>query len=349
MMKKMDESVIDGVCCDMMNLRYEQVLEFEFLAIRREIEKLYANGEIVDYRFTEKTGATDYRHNIYIQPGFSHEGGIYIGWCHNSSKPNQLMSYDLKIELNPSKMNYLTDENHKKTEFINDIKIYKILGPILDKKVVRIIEFDIAIDLKIKLDDLVSFARQGRSMNLIHGTRYYGVKHKDMFLKVYDKAKERKEKTGLDVGTDLTRLEFTIRPSTGNGLTFSGLQKYLIDIDKYYSFALYPNNITDVSIKSYIHSILSGYLQFKDFNHRQKKKINETLENELVMICVNDIVSKNFNKIMSPIAEWCFDSVRDVNLDDFMARLKYNQNERYLLATSQYKAPESTKQTISKN
>lgn len=347
-MKKLGESLIYGVCCDMMNLRYEQVLEFEFLAIRREIERLYSEGEIVNYHFCEKTGATDYRHNIYIQPGFSHEGGIFIGWQHNSSKPNQLMSYDLKIELNPSKINYLTDENHKKIEFINDIKIYKILGPILDKKVVRIIEFDVAIDLKIKLDDLISFSRQGRSMNLIHGTRYYGVKHKDMYLKIYDKAKERKEKTGFDVGTDLTRLEFSIRPANGNGLTFSGLQKYLIDIDKYYSFALYPNNISDVSIKSYIHSILSGYLQFKDFNHRQKKKIIETLENELITVSINEIVTKYYNDIMDPIAEWCFDSVNDVDLDGFMQRLKYNQNERYLLAISQYEAPSTLKQTIVK-
>lgn len=347
-MEKVDESVIYGVCCDMMNLRYEQVLEFEFLAIRREIEKLYSDGEIVDYRYSEKTGATDYRHNIHIQPGFSSEGGIYIGWCHNSSKPNAMMSYDLKVELNPSKMNYLVDEERKKVEFINDIKIYKALAPILHKKIVRIIEFDVAIDLRLKLGDVISFSKQGRTMNLIHGTRYYGTKHKDLYLKIYDKAKERKEKTGVDVGTDLTRLEFTIRPANGNGLTFSGLQKYLIDIDKYYSFALYPNNITDVAVKSYIHSILSGYLQFKDFNHRQKKKITETIENELITISVNDIVSKNFDKIMAPIAEWCYDSVKDVTLEEFMSRLKNNQNDRFILNVSGYKAPNSSKQTLSK-
>lgn len=327
------------VACDMINLRYEQVMEHEYKKIRKEVERLYNENKIVDYKFYEKFGSTDYRHNIHIQPGLNHEGAIYIGWHHNSARPNPIMSYDLKIELNPSKVNYITnhDDGFKKSEFINDVEIFKILAPILDKKVVRIIEFDIAIDLPYKMESIISIPLQGRSMNLIQGTRYYGQKHKDMYLKIYDKAKERKEKTGQDVGGDLTRLEFSIRPANGNGLTFSALEKYLIDIDKYYLIALYTNTLADVNVRCQVYSIITGFIQFKEFNHRQKKKIVTTIENELIRLSINQIVSKYWVNILNPIAEWCFSSVNDTSLDDFMERLKFNENERLEFYLTEHK------------
>ena len=75
----------------MINLRYEQVMEHEYKQIRKEVERLYNENKIVDYKFYEKFGSTDYRHNIHIQPGLNHEGAIYIGWHHNSARPYPLM------------------------------------------------------------------------------------------------------------------------------------------------------------------------------------------------------------------------------------------------------------------
>lgn len=330
-MEKMEYSYVSNVCCDMLNIRYEKVFEFEFLAIVRSVEKLYNDNLIADYKFYEQYGASDYRHNLRIQTGLSSEGAIFIGWHHNSAKPNEQMLYDMKVELNPSKQNYLTDhsDGYSKTEFINDIEIYKIIAPILDKKVCRVIEFDIAIDLPYKMAHVLSIPLKGRNMNLVQGTRYYGQKHKDMYLKIYDKAKERKEKTGIDVGTDLTRLEFSIRPANGNGLTFTALERYLIDLDKYYLIALYTDVLSDINVRSHIYSILSGYLQFSEFNHRQKKKIVETIENELTKLSINQIISNNWINILTPISEWCFESVDDKTLEDFMERFKYNQCEQY--------------------
>ena len=209
--------------------------------------------------------------------------------------------------------------------------VYKALGPILDRKINRIIEFDVAIDLKVDIKTLVSISRKGRFMDLYKGTRYFGTKHKDMYLKIYDKTRERKEKANEVIEGNLTRVEFTIRPNNGGGILFHDLKHYIIEIDKYYSFALYNDNALTDNMKSNILCLLHGIRQFKDFHKDNKKKILKAIDENLVTISVNDIMNKNWLSIIEPIREWSFSSSSDEfdGIDGFMKLIKYNNNEQY--------------------
>lgn len=327
--------LIESVHCDMLNMRYEKVGSDEFGKILSALEKMACNNEIMDYDYHEEMGSSKYRHNITIYPSTYSEGGIYIGWQHNSEKAKESCHYDMKVEFNPSKVAIeRTFEDGVLVEtkkIVSDLKVYKMLGPILDMKICRIIEFDIAIDVKVPINELVSLSKKGRYMDLHKGTRYYGTKHKDMYLKVYDKTRERKEKAGQVVGGNLTRIEFTHRPCNGNGVTYHNLKKSLIDFDNFYTFALYnENDLTDNMISNIL-CILHGLRQFKDFHHKNKKKIIETIEDKMVVLSINKIVGRHWEQFIEPIREWSFSSGRDEysGLEGFMELLKYNNNEEY--------------------
>lgn len=328
-------SLISSVHCDRLNIRYEKIGADEFAKILGGFERLACENKIVNYRYEEKSSTIEYRHNIYVQTTLSSEGGLYIGWQHNQSKLSENKHYDLKIEFNPSKIFY--ENSYDDGKLIDskprhaDLYVYKMLGPILDKKICRIIEFDIATDFKVPIEELISLSRKGRYMDLYKGTRYYGTKHKDLYLKVYDKSRERKEKANEVVGINLTRVEFTIKPNNGNGISYDKLRNYMIDIDKFYSFALYNSEVLTDNTISHILCILHGIRQLKDFHHKNKKKLLSEIEEKLVTISFNKIYSKYWSDIIEPIREWSFSNSEEKNfgLEGFMELMKYNNNEQY--------------------
>ncbi len=362
--------ILKSIHIDMINSRAEKVFDFEFSKILDGLEKLACQNNIVDYLYYEDTASHKYRHNINIKTTTEgSEGAIYIGWQHNSAKTNDSKAYDLKIEVNPSKtfvdkityhdlfmacpkkyrdsidkIKNVTDpyEVFYEAERPADYYVYHLLGQIIGAKVWRVIEFDVAFDVECPINQIICLPRQGRSMNLIHGTRYYGTHHKDMYLKIYDKAKERKEKANKDIGGVLTRLEFTIRPNNGNGILYRDLSSYIIDFNKYYSIAVLNESKLKDDVKGWVLCCTHGLMQFKDLNQRNRKKTIECIENNLLTFDFNALLSSKFDSVMSPIREWCYYSANDRKpfvdengdfIDDFMKRLVYQNNcqwERYV-------------------
>lgn len=362
--------ILKSIHIDMINSRAEKVFDFEFSKILDGLEKLACQNNIVDYLYYEDTASHKYRHNINIKTTTEgSEGAIYIGWQHNSAKTNGSKAYDLKIEVNPSKtfvdkityhdlfmacpkkyrdsidkIKNVTDpyEVFYEAERPADYYVYHLLGQIIGAKVWRVIEFDVAFDVECPINQIICLPRQGRSMNLIHGTRYYGTHHKDMYLKIYDKAKERKEKANKDIGGVLTRLEFTIRPNNGNGILYRDLSSYIIDFNKYYSIAVLNESKLKDDVKGWVLCCTHGLMQFKDLNQRNRKKTIECIENNLLTFDFNALLSSKFDSVMSPIREWCYYSANDRKpfvdengdfIDDFMKRLVYQNNcqwERYV-------------------
>lgn len=332
---KFDYSLIESVHCDRLNMRYEKVGADEFAEILAAIERLACENKIVNYCYEERTSSIEYRHNIYVQTTLNSEGAVFIGWQHNKEKMRENCHYDLKVEFNPSKTfeekvyedGHLVSSNKRQA----DLYVYKALGRILDMKVNRVIEFDMAIDLRIAINELVSISRKGRFMDLYKGTRYFGTKHKDMYLKIYDKTRERKEKANEVIDGNLTRIEFTIKPNNGGGILFHDLRQYMLDIDNYYSFALYNDNALTDNMKSNILCLLHGLRQFKDFHHKNKKKILEEIDEKLVTISINEIANHYWNQLLEPIREWSFSNSEEQfdGLDGFMKLIRYNNNEQH--------------------
>lgn len=334
-MMKFDYSLIDSVHCDRLNMRYEKVGADEFAEILTVIEKLACENKIVNYRYEEKTSSIEYRHNIYIQTTFTSEGAMFIGWQRNNEKMKENCHYDLKLEFNPSKT--FEEKTYEDGKLISsdirqaDLYVYKALGRILDMKINRVIEFDMAIDLKVAINELISISRKGRFMDLYKGTRYFGTKHKDLYLKIYDKTRERKEKANEVIDGNLTRIEFTIKPNNGGGILFHDLRQYMLDIDKYYSFALYNDKALTDNMKSNILCLLHGLRQFKDFHKDNKKKILKEIDEKLVTISINEIANHYWNQLLEPIREWSYSNSEEQfdGLDGFMKLIKYNNNEQH--------------------
>lgn len=330
-----DYNLIESVHCDRLNMRYEKVGSDEFAEILTIVEKLACENKIVNYRYEEKTSSIEYRHNIYIQTTLTSEGAIFIGWQRNNERLRENCHYDLKIELNPSKMfeERIYEEGRlvSSSQRYADLYVYKALGSVLDMKINRVIEFDIAIDLKVAINELISISRKGRFMDLYKGTRYFGTKHKDLYLKIYDKTRERKEKANEVIDGNLTRIEFTIKPNNGGGILFHDLKNYMLDVDKFYSFALYNDTALTDNMKSNILCLLHGLRQFKDFHKDNKKKILKEIDEKLVTISINEITNSYWKQIIEPIREWSFSNGEDKfgGLDGFMELLKYNNNEQY--------------------
>lgn len=362
---------LKNIHIDMINNRAEKVFDFEFAKILEGLEQLACQNKIVDYLYYEDMASHKYRHNINIKTTTeAHgEGSIYIGWQHNSAKTNESKCYDLKVEVNPSKtvidkITYqdifmacpkkyrdsidkinLTDPYDVlyEVERPADYHVYHLLGSIIGAKVWRVIEFDIAMDFNCYIDEVICLPRQGRSMNLIQGTRYYGTQHKDMFLKIYDKAKERKEKANKDIGAVLTRLEFTIRPHNGNGILYRDLTSYILDFNKYYSIAIYDESKCTDAVKGWLICFAHGLMQFKDLHQKNRKKLVTYVEENLVTLDISSLWLKNFENAIIPIREWCFYSANDRKpfidengdfVDDFMKRLVYQNNvqwEQYVM------------------
>ncbi len=97
----------------------------------------------------------------------------------------------VKLEINPNK--------HAKKpvfkELLNFLHTYK--GDCTLKR------YDFAIDIKCKLQDIEVFGSR-KEKGLYKGTRTFGQRNKDGYLKIYDKAQEQ------DLDYDLTRIEYTI-------------------------------------------------------------------------------------------------------------------------------------------
>lgn len=68
---------------------------------------------------------------------------------------------------------------------------------------------DVCVDLPVKYDRVIVQSR--KRLSTVDTTRYYGLKGKHGQVKVYDKRAERLANDGVDLGYDLTRVEYTLK------------------------------------------------------------------------------------------------------------------------------------------
>lgn len=129
-----------------------------------------------------------YNNHIHLCDGIY----IMIGKYDNYSDLSQTHSIFpiLKLEINPNK-------HFEKPIFKELLKF--LLENCGDCSLKR---YDFCIDIKCKLTDIEVFGSR-KERGLYKGTRYYGQRNKDGYLKIYDKQKEQ----GLE--KPLTRIEYT--------------------------------------------------------------------------------------------------------------------------------------------
>ena len=190
--------------------------------------------------------------------------GIYMmvgKYSTNSSISGTWNTYPIvKLEINPNK--------HAKKPIFNDLLQFlkDNTGDCTLKK------YDFCIDLPVKLKDIEVFGSR-KEKGLYKGTRYYGQRNKDGYLKIYDKGKEQQ------IEDDITRVEYTLVNSKGkkskDGLNFQNV--YILTEEKN-DTAL--KGTTKAVMKLYSLCMASGIdceNIIADLDRRTRKQIEENI------------------------------------------------------------------------
>lgn len=293
---------VENVAIDRINLRIEKVKIKEFEELVMAL-KFYAKGDklkvlndlkededdLFHIRELEKLGGTDYRYNLYLSEGRTSDGAVYVGYKHNSARLGD--TYDLKVELNPSKCNKAQES------------LLKALHHKLGDKVVRLVEFDVAIDLQHKASDIYVINKSGKLPSSYDTTRYFGQKHTNGYLKLYDKLKEQKLSVSHEGSPHLTRVEFTLRPKDNTGMIYQELKQYQFDLDKSYDIGSL-DMIDDITVKCMAISLTYGHIKRAELPRRQKDLITKELTRVGNKLRIDKLLNKHWNDLLNSVSQW---------------------------------------------
>ncbi len=356
---------VKDVTIDRINLRVSKVAGEEWQRIIDGLFYLTRDSKIVNYNVpSEKLGIGEYRHSIHIDVSTDRQGAMYLGFQNNGAKLNSNNIYDMKIEFNPSKS---TDGTQAVFELLNEIisdkavrlieldvaidvpnniydmkiefnpskstdgtqAVFELLNEIISDKAVRLIELDVAIDVPLKHSEIYSVNVSGRNVHAYATTRYFGQMHTDGYLKVYDKRKERLEQNNEDIGHELTRIEFTVRPNGRDGVGYQRLLSHEINYDKLYRIGS-VNEITDFYVKCVVLALMSSEntMTFKNVPRLERKKIKAELDSNVQRLYVDDVFRLRWEELVQGIKKWFFNSADLTELELILGKVPENQKHK---------------------
>ena len=249
------------------------------------------------YEMTIGKSIKDYHYNVHWGKG---EGAIYCGYKHNT-KEEHAEYYDMKIEFNPQKVVWTDDGAEEQHAYFFDIyrKHFKS-----NKKTFKM--FDLALDVPLPKNSILVKSMTGKEEDRYKGTRYWGTRSRNGYLKVYDKKKERKV-AGVSVNhQDFTRIEYTY--VNQEGLEYSELKTFDIDLSSKFLISL-MNDIEGkectAEVQSYIFAIKEGFMREKDFTRTNRKKI-EAYMRASQPLNLNEIYKNSRNDIIELIEKFFY-------------------------------------------
>lgn len=297
--------LIENVAIDRVNLRIDKVTYEEWEEFVRRIGYYQYNQDnenhqrvviigkdepLCNIRYMEKFGITDYRHNYFITDTKNDsDGAVFIGYHHNSSNPSN--SFSMKIEFNPSKCG-----NQQEV-------VLKALNNKFNNRVVKLIECDVAIDIPYKISDVYAINTKGKTLATVDTTRYFGKKHTDMYLKVYDKLKEQ----GIDVSNQgsehLTRVEFTLKPNDNDGLTYQQLERHRTNLNNSYRIGLL-SDIEDFELKCVALAVVNNNVKMSEVPRYLKDKLKQSLIKTTNKMNIDIIIKSRWKELIASIKDW---------------------------------------------
>lgn len=254
---------------DWVNDNYELVIDsFDVVSWNRIVDALACNPYVEQW---ESSRVMDYRYNYSIKSGSS---SIYLGYWHNTQVGRNMDMHALKIKFNFNKV---------KGEMF-DWLCSEILYGSLDR--LRVVSVDMCLDVHAPIRNFIVDKGRKKNTRSFNETMYFGDRHKNGAVKIYDKGKE--------MGTDevLTRYEVTVRPE----------KYYLADKVVNASYSLVDTMVIDTwqlgldldpVDRMVITSIMNGDGSINELNRRYKKKIKDIMDKmtsfRIGSDCVSDI------------------------------------------------------------
>jgi len=179
-------------------------------------------------------------------------------------------SYSLWVEINPKHMEdfkFMFDELAKEAREVNFVLC------------------DVAFDIPVGMRNVFIDSIYGRNMNLYEGTRYYGKRgdsNKHGYCRVYDKAKEQKDKHDIDMGGQLTRVEIVYKPDSSDRFTMLDLYSRPPKFNRLYSCRVIDSPLErKLQKRAVILAVQAGLISLKEFKRDYKKGLLSDLENQL--------------------------------------------------------------------
>lgn len=251
---------------DNLIIEYPAVTHDKWKRINQLLDYLEMNGLVVKVHRMIGKGASEYHYQVLI--GEQGGGRISLQWKHNSAREDKPY-YSARLEVNPQKIN----KQHEQA-------LHMIQSEIGSLEMCLLRGMDIAWDIPVMKENVIVIPKTGREENRVKGTRYYGYRGKDGYLKIYDKKKELEEVQGCKVDLEhLTRIEYHYKNDIG--IPLSELDNKLdIQPSKFYDVVLIGGIGSQVKaeIKACIMCYINGWTQLKDYTRTTRQHIKEALE-----------------------------------------------------------------------
>lgn len=183
-----------------------------YMSINAEIEfigtlgvaKMSASNK--DLKMHKKEHSTSF---VKLYPGKLWGTGVSFNFFSVKKKPA------IAINCTPSK---LADDDW--ADFLAQLEMMFPFGPQEVWKDFRLAKLEVAMDVKVPFDDLVCLVPKISAFNLNYlskGTLYLGQRYGHRSYCIYDKRKQLADKSGVELGHNVTRIEVRLR-STGKTL-----------------------------------------------------------------------------------------------------------------------------------
>lgn len=246
-----------------LNDNYELIIDSFDITDWDKIVNAFACNPYVEQ--WESKRVMDYRYNYSIKSG---DSSIYLGYWHNTQVGRNMDMHALKIKFNFNKVR----------GDMFDWLCVNVLHDNLDR--LRVVSVDMCLDVRSSIRCFMVDKGRKKNVRSFNDTMYFGDRHKNGAVKIYDKGKE--------LGSDevLTRYEVTIKPdgyylpSKLFDATYSLVDTMVIDSFQL-GFELDPVD------RMVITSIMNGDGSIDELNRRYKKKIKDIMD-KMTSFRIND-------------------------------------------------------------
>ena len=223
--------------------------------------RTYCKDKIKKFYISDRPQCFRYNWNIEVE-----EGSFWFGFCHNSEEklPERLEpQYNFTIEFNPNKLK-------------NNNILMHLLG---QSGLWRIIKYDLAMDLKVNILDLI-IDKSGKRNIHVFGTGYDDRTYElgtvgSGKIKIYNKKKE----SNLKITGSLTRIELTreIKDfSIGDIVYFNYDCKFPDIYLNNYVYSLSDYDCKDRTLYALLYAVQNGY-PINDLTRVYKQKLKNLL------------------------------------------------------------------------
>lgn len=270
------------VSIDRMVIEYKNVYLDFYNLFKRNLCNYYGIKEKINFK------PWGFKYHLHIKE--SEDSYLHISYQH--WREGRSKKYTLRIETNPIHLNRFRNW---------------LLSLQKNSSSIWFVRSDIAFDIPYPMVNVFTSSLTGRRMNIYEGTIYYGKKsqrQKHGYCRIYDKRAEQLEKKGIDIGSEMTRIEIVYRPEAK--IILPNLIHHPPDFNGLYSCMILTNTKSIKPIRrAMLLAVQHQLMTFQDFSSYHKRELMKALNNQ-ENVNLNLLVKQHWDEMVTaPCAILC--------------------------------------------